>query len=472
MEIKSELLTPVLKKKISRLAELGQAHIFEFRDRLTISEQSEFLRQIAGFDLDLLEKQIQMVLNGTVDHPLPRLLEPARVTTISEWQSQKDHYFPIGETALRRGELAIVTVAGGQGTRLGYEAPKGTFSVTPLREKPLFRVFAEKILYLNRRYGVQLPWYIMTSPINDQPTREFFAAHNYFGLAPESVHFFIQSTIPALDNEARLILDRANHIFENPNGHGGTIKALWDQGCLHKMKAGGVRYVFYFQVDNALVRLCDPLFLGYHIERKSEMSSKVVRKRDAGEKVGIICQVNHKTGVVEYSDLDPQLARLTDDSGQLVYWAGSIAIHLVNLDFLLAENENGFKLPWHLAHKIIPVYQPDGSVFIPEKPNGIKFESFIFDALLDARQTFTMEVDRADEFSPLKNKDGSDSIDSVIEDQYRLARRWLVQAGLAGAGDAENIYAEISPLTMACPEDLNGLDPARITIDEDEWYIE
>ncbi len=472
MDINKISRQPAMTARIKRLNELGQGHIFDYFALLTEAEQAHLLQQVAGLDLDLLHLQITMAKSGSVDKPKPKLLLPAPVKTITEWQKEQSEVIADGENALRQGLVAVVTVAGGQGTRLGFVAPKGTFSITPLREKSLFQVFAEKIRFLNQKYQTSIPWFIMTSPINDAETQDFFAENQYFGLASGQVHFFIQSTIPALDNQARLILDRPDHIFGNPNGHGGTVKALWDNGCLKYMKAAGIRYVFYFQVDNALVRLCDPLFLGYHIRLQAEMSSKVVRKRNASEKVGIICQIDHKTGVVEYSDLDPALAEQTDDQNNLTFWAGSIAIHWINVDFLIAENEQGFKLPWHLAHKVIPVLQADGRTVLPAEPNGVKFESFIFDALPDARKNFTMEVAREEEFSPLKNKDGSDSIDSVIEDQYRLARRWLVQAGLLTAQEAEAIKAEISPLTIAGAEDLKGLDPPRISKVGENWYIE
>ena len=430
----------------------GQGHVFRFWDELTAEERKRFLEQLEKIDLNLINHLVETFVRNAEARPFEGELEPVEVVPIpkteEDWAIARAAR-AIGEDALRKGEIGIILVAGGQGTRLGYPNPKGMFPITPVKNKSLFQWHAEKIRALERRYQVELPWYIMTSESNDRQTREFFRENNYFGLKSSQVFFFVQDMLPAVDEEGRIILDEKGHVFTSPNGHGGTLLALYKSGALRDMRQRGVEQLFYFQVDNVLVKIADPIFLGYHIQRNAEMSSKVIPKRDPYEKLGIIGIHNGKISVIEYSDLSEEDMLARNPDGSLKYNAGSIAIHVFRRDFLEAETEKGFKLPYHVAHKKIPFVDENGERTEPEEPNGYKFETFIFDALKDTTSSVVMETAREEDFSPVKNRKGEDSPETARRDLTDLFGRWLEKAGVKIPRDESNHVIgaiEISPL--------------------------
>ncbi|OPZ59370.1 MAG: putative uridylyltransferase [Deltaproteobacteria bacterium ADurb.Bin510] len=366
----------------------------------------------------------------------------------------------LGAELLAAGQVAVVLVAGGQGSRLGVEGPKGAVPVSPVQHKSLFQIHAEKVLALSLRYGVKVPLYIMTSVENDAATRAFFAEHNYFGLAAAEVIFFTQGRLPSLRLDGGFIMGRDGGLFMNPDGHGGTFAALEKSGCLDDMRSRGIEEIFYFQVDNPLVQVADPLFVGLHHRSKAQMSSKVVRKRDCDEKVGVIASLNGRTVVVEYSDLPTELRYACDEAGKMRYWAGSLAIHLLRRDFVEQLTSGGLKLPYHRAVKKIPTLDEAGK---PVEVEGVKFETFLFDALPLAERSVTLEVERAAEFAPVKNATGEDSLATSQQMQSDLHRSWLEAAGVKVA---VGVKVEISPLRALSAADL---DPASLpeTIDRD-----
>jgi UDP-N-acetylglucosamine/UDP-N-acetylgalactosamine diphosphorylase len=276
-----------------------------------------------------------------------------------------------------------MVVAGGQASRLGYGGPKGFFPIGPVSDRCLFAQQAQKLTHLRARCGRPVPWYIMTSPATDAATREGFARADSYGLPPEDVFFLSQGMVPSLDFDGRLMLERPDRIFENPNGHGGSITALLDSGALDDMASRGVDTIFYYQVDNPLVPLADSLFLGFHALAGAEMSCKVIRKVDPAEKMGVVARVNGRVGVVEYTEIDDEQRYARDAAGDLVYWAGNLAVHAFDTAFVrrVADHE----------------------------PNGHKLERFVFDALAAARSVCVVEARRSEEYSPVKNAEGSDS---------------------------------------------------------------
>ena len=315
---------------------------------------------------------------------------------------------------MRRGEVAALVVAGGQGTRLGFDKPKGLFPVGPAGES-LFQLIAGQVADLSRRYGRPLPLLVMTSPATDAETRAFFAASRDFGLAPGQVRFFEQGTMPAVDlATGGLLLEAPGRLALSPNGHGGTLTALADSGLLTQLRADGVRHVFYFQVDNPLVRVADPAFVGRHIESGSEASSKVVAKTEPGERVGVLALVNGRCGIVEYSDLPRDLAERRTADGRLAFDAGNIAVHLFGVDFLERVTTGAGRLPYHRAKKKVPYFDPaTGETVTPAAENALKFERFVFDALPLAERWLVVRCRREDEFAPLKNATGADSPETV-----------------------------------------------------------
>jgi len=351
---------------------------------------------------------------------------------------------PLGEAALCRGEVAVLLVAGGQGTRLGFDKPKGVYKVGPVSGASLFQIHAEKVLALRRRYQASVPFLIMTSPLTHAETVADFDKNKNFGLDGD-VHFFQQGTMPALDlATGEPLLEAEGRPFLSPNGHGGTLTALADSGLLATMKARGVKHIFYFQVDNPLVKIAEPAFLGAHIAAMSEVSSKVVYKEQPEEKVGVLALIDGRCGIIEYSDLPAELATARAADGTLLHRAGNPAIHLFSVGFLEKVTDGADRLQYHIARKKVPYYDvATKSVIAPTTENALKFELFIFDALPLAVRWLAVEAKRDEEFAPLKNATGPDSPETVRRLMIDRAARWLEACGCEAPNDAP---VEISPL--------------------------
>lgn len=345
---------------------------------------------------------------------------------VEEWAAIPAPSKQIGEQAITAGKLAVLLVAGGQGSRLGFDSPKGMYPIGPVSNATLFQIHAEKVWKLRQKSGGRVPFLIMTSHATHDETVAFFRRHLFFDLPESDVHFFQQGEMPAVDIETgRLLLETPGKLFLSPNGHGGTLTALADSGLLDRLFRDGIEHVFYFQVDNPLVRVGDPAFLGRHIELQSDASSKVVFKTQPGERVGVLALVDGRCSIIEYSDLPTELAEECDPAGHLAFRAGSPAIHLFRLDFLQRITQGPNRLAYHLARKKVPYYDPvSGRRITPAVENALKFELFVFDALPHAERWLAVSVDRADEFAPLKNATGADSPDEVKRAISALADRW------------------------------------------------
>ena len=444
-----------------RAARHGQDHIFRFWDDLSGTERASLLEQAASIDFELMERLVRDHVKAPPESP-PASLSPAPIVAAPAGDDARraaDRAAATGEQALRAGRVAAFLVAGGQGTRLGFDGPKGAYEIGPVTRRTLFQLHAEKIAALSRRSGKTVPWYIMTSESNHDATVAYFREHAFHGLREDSVRFFRQDMLPAVDRAGKFLLETKSRVFTSPNGHGGSLKALRDSGALADMKERGIDVIFYFQVDNPLVEICDPVFLGRHLEARADMSSKVVRKSSWKEKVGVIGLLGGKLAVIEYSDLPEAAARAVLPDGSLEYWAGSIAIHVLSADFVDRLTRGGFHLPYHRAEKAIPHVDASARVVKPSEKNGIKFETFVFDALAEARNSVTMEVLREEEFSPVKNAEGEDSPATSRRDLTALYLRWLEENGASierDQGGAFPGYAEISPLAALRASDLAG----------------
>ena len=439
---------------IQTFRDAGQGQVFAFFDQLDPAAQENLLAEAAEIDLaevarlkrDLIDSAHGAGVDLSDLAPAPYERRPENGGDTAAWSSA----LAAGETALRAGRVAAFTVAGGQGTRLGYDGPKGTFPVTPVLQKTLFQVFAEKIAAAGKRYGASIPWLIMTSHQNHAATEAFFVEHGYFGLAPEQVRFFRQGRMPAVDPSGRIMLESKGSIAMSPDGHGGSLRALDRSGALDFLAERGIDTISYFQVDNPLVRCIDPAFIGWHLLKRSEMSSKMVPKAYAAEKVGHFCVQRGKTIVVEYSDLPASLQQQTDANGALRYLAGSIAIHILDREFVrrLARGADGAALPFHRADKKIPTVDAEGSPVKPTSANGVKFEMFVFDALPFAENPVVIETRREDDFSPVKNAEGLDSPATCQADQLRQFARWANAHGAGVAVDHSGLPAvtfEVAP---------------------------
>jgi len=393
----------------------GQGHVFAHWDDLSPDEQERLLAQteVLSPRLDALSAAWRASRAHDDASGAAPALAPADVAVLPEHGGDPDRLQRArarGLELLDAGRVAAFVVAGGQGTRLGFDGPKGLYPVGPVTGRTLFRLQAQKIAGWRRRTGRALPWYVMTSPATHAGTVAHFEAESFFGLPPEDVRIFQQETVPAFDDAGRFFLERRDRIFENPGGHGGSLKALLDSGSLDDMDARGIDRIFYYQVDNPLAPIADPVFLGLHDLEGAEISCKVIRKEDPMEKVGIVAMIDGRAGIVEYTELADRERYLRDDRERLIYWAGNIAIHCFDTGFVrrMAERADEW-LPLHASRKKIPFVDADGVARLPDEPNGDKLERFVFDALPRAKRVCVQEVRAGEEFAPIKNAEGKDS---------------------------------------------------------------
>jgi UDP-N-acetylglucosamine/UDP-N-acetylgalactosamine diphosphorylase len=441
----------------ARLAPHGQEQLLRFWDELDEPERAQLAAEIGEIDLDLVDKLVAHLLeSGTAEPELGAIEAPEAVRPSSQDETA-------GREMLAAGEVAVVVVAGGQGTRLGFDGPKGCYPVGPVTERSLFQIHAEKVVALGRRYGVNVPLYVMTSPQNQAETGAFFAEHDSFGV--ERLRLFVQGEMPAVDRESgRILLAERGGVALSPDGHGGTIRALDRSGALAEMTADGITTIFYLQVDNPLVAIGDAGFLGAHRRADAAMSSKVVRKTDPAEKVGLVVVRDGRQEMIEYSDLPDELAGRRAPDGGLELWAGSIALHLIDLGFATRLAGGDGRLPFHKAVKSVPYVDESGRIVDPEEPNAVKFEQFIFDALPLAERSLVVETDRETEFEPLKNAEGPSSPETVRARLTAVYAEWLEAAGVRVPRGADGLPAhaiEISPLVALDGADLAGrVDPA------------
>ena len=433
----------------------GQEHLIEALEKGTQEERGSLKAQLEELDFARLDHLIREYVLQKKVFTVPDDLSPAPFFPFPpRTDAQKAYYAKAeeeGKRLLRSGKVGMLTVAGGQGTRLGYDGPKGTFPITPVRGKSLFQYFAEKLRRVSEKYGSVLHWFIMTSKINDAATKAFFSSHRYFGFPAENIHFFTQGTMPAVGYDGKLLLGGPGTLALSPDGHGGTFLALKRSGTLAKIQELGIEYLSYFQVDNPLVPMADPLFLGLHRLEGSEMSSRMLPKTNAKEKLGNFCITKGKLTIIEYSDMPDALAERKNPDGTLSFLAGSPAIHVISTSFAARLTEKGFlDLPWHRADKKVPFLDAQGVLVKPETPNAVKLESFIFDALPLAEHPVILEGAREKHFAPTKNPTGVDSVESC---RKMLSDRDASRLALAGICVPENAVIEISPAKVCDDED-------------------
>ncbi len=432
---------------VERLRQYGQEHVLAHWDRLGDDERRSLLGQLNVLDLEEL-RQLYEQRDTACELPDPEQIEPPPVARPDADPDLRR----LGEELLRAGQVAVLLVAGGQGSRLGFEQPKGMFPVGPVSNKSLFQVHAEKVLALRRRYGAAVPLLVMTSDATHADTVAFFAEHQRFGLPTDDICFFQQGTMPALDlATGRLLMEGPGRLFTSPNGHGGTLTALAESGLLDQLRSQGIEEIFYFQVDNPLTKIADPAFLGCHRAARAEASTKVVPKLGPTERTGNVVRVAGRCAIIEYSDLPQALAEQTDEQGRLRIGAANTAIHIFNVAFLGRVTGAAANLPFHVAKKKVPYLDDAGRLVQPAHENALKFERFIFDVLPLAERWSVVETSRREEFEPLKNATGPNSPETVRRALSELAADWLTQAGISVPKD---VPLEISPLFALDAEEL------------------
>ncbi|HOA53595.1 MAG TPA: UDPGP type 1 family protein [Thermogutta sp.] len=449
-----------------------QTHLLAGWEDLSEEGRARLAAQIRELDLPLIARLFRdRNLPIDIASLVERAVSPRGVRLDSEGAglSPADAY-RLGQGVLQRGEVAALLVAGGQGTRLGFPHPKGMFPIGPISGHSLFQIHVEKVLARSRKAGCPIPLAVMTSPATHQETVEFFSRHGRFGLPEEDLYFFCQGTMPSVDAATgKILLSAPGDLALSPDGHGGMLAAIIRSGTLEKLASRGIKYLFYFQVDNPLVDILSPSAIGYHIYFGSEMSTEVVAKETPFDRVGNVIEVDGRLYVVEYSDLPDELAQKRSPDGRLLLWAGSIGVHIINVDFLFRMYEQVDALPYHLAYKKVPYYDPASGPVTPTKPNAIKFERFIFDLIPHAKNAIVIEVNAAQHFAPLKNAPGADrdTPEHVRQQMIALHRSWLERNQVAVC---DGVAVEISPLFAVEPDDLKGRFPPGYRITEPTFF--
>jgi UDP-N-acetylglucosamine/UDP-N-acetylgalactosamine diphosphorylase len=346
-----------------------------------------------------------------------------------------------GHRSLEAGTIGILLVAGGAGTRLGFPHPKGMYPIGPVTDRSLFQLFAEQVLALSNRYGRAVPFLIMTSEQTHQEISEYFRVQNWFGIDPADVFLFPQGSQPVVDvDSGQPLLGEQSSKITSPDGHGGALAAMERAGLYSELRWRGIETLFYHQVDNPLVHICDPVFIGFHTLHNSDVSTKAVSKKSTEEKAGVIVEMDGHLQVIEYTELPTQHAVEREASGELRWSAANTAIHLFQLDFLerIAEDPNG--LPWHCVQRRVSYADANGQLVKPNYANAIKCERFIFDVLPKAQRAIIVETDRAIEFAPLKNADGDCSPAAV---RHAMSNAAAARLRLTGISPLEGSQVEI-----------------------------
>lgn len=457
---------------LKRLAPYGQEHLLAFWDELDPSDRVTLADQIDRIDFGLIARLFcrrddRTDVSGLADRagPPPAVrLDPADNRFTPDQASRR------GQEALAAGQLGVILVAGGQGTRLGFDHPKGMFPIGPVSGRSLFQIHVEKILALARRHGVRIPLYLMTGPATHDETVRFFADNGRFGLAAEDLRIFCQGTMPVVDAaDGRVLLDRPGRIAVSPDGHGGLLAALGSSGVLDDVRRRGVRQLFYFQVDNPLVDIGSAELVGHHLLAGSELTSQVIAKTDWQQRVGNVVEIDRRLHVIEYSDLPDVSAKRLNPDGSLAIWAGSIAVHVIDAALLHRSIDDAEALPFHLAEKKTAHIDADGRRIEPTEPNAIKFERFIFDLIPSAEGAIVVEIDPAEGFAPLKNASGADedTPEAVKAAMAAQHARWLRQAG---AEVADGVDVEICPLWALDAEEMVQKDMQGTRVTEATYF--
>jgi UDP-N-acetylglucosamine/UDP-N-acetylgalactosamine diphosphorylase len=391
------------------LEKKNQGHVLEGFENLSEAEQSTLLKQISELDWDA----IALVQGEKIVKPAIGKIEPLGAVDIKEIEARKDEFEKVGLEALKEGKVAALLLAGGMGTRLGSDKPKGETNVGLTKEIYIFQRHIECLLEVSKACGKTVPLYVMTSEKNDEETQRFFKEKNYFGYPEEDVAFFQQEMITAVDYDGKILKEEPGRLATSPNGNGGWFSSLAKAGLVEDMKKRGVEWINLFAVDNVLQKICDPAFVGATLLSGKESGSKVVRKVEPHEKMGVLCREDGKPSIVEYYEMSDEMAEATNADGELTYAFGVILNYLFKMDKL--EEIVAAKLPVHVVEKKIPYITAEGEHVKPEEPNGYKFETLVVDMIRLLDDTLPYEVVREKEFAPIKNLHGVDSLDSARE---------------------------------------------------------
>ncbi|MGO4348152.1 UTP--glucose-1-phosphate uridylyltransferase [Paenibacillus sp. MCAF9] len=438
----------------AKLRMYEQQHVLEMLANLPEQDKNKLAAQILEIDFERIAKALAgrsetKKLNNDTISSIP----------FEDWedfdQGEKAAYTEKGWELLRAGKAGVIVVAGGQGSRLDHDGPKGTLDIGLPSHKSLFQLQAERLLYLSRKAGKSIPWYIMTSPDNHEATKAFFHSLQYFGYPSKDCFFFQQNTMPALDHDGKLLLSEDGTLMLAPSGNGECFASLKRTGAIADMKQRGLEWLFYYNVDNALIKVADPAFIGLAASRNQMVATKVIEKTDVDEKIGVLCLKNDRPAVLEYNEIPSFIKDKRTNDGRLFYSLGHISIHLFKLNFI--EEHADTDIPFHVASKKMKYMDAEGSIITPTEPNAYKLERFIFDFFPLADEVTVVQGTREEEFAPVKNKSGEDSPLSARKLVQSLHRSWLRTVGVSEE-QLQGRDIEISPLISYNGEGLKAED--------------
>lgn len=395
MEERVEKIQNILKK-------YGQEHLLNHYETLDDIHQKELLHQIERIDFELISQLYHHTKKQEKQ-------EKDKITPIDYLDKDKlyddyKYYENIGKKAIKEGKLAAVTMAGGQGTRLGHDGPKGTYDIGLESHKSLFELLSDSLKEAGKKYDVTIPWFIMTSRENNEATITFFEKNKYFGYQKDkNLFFFMQGQLPMIDTEGKILIGEDGLIKQAADGHGGIYESLVKNGMTQKMKQIGIEWIFIAGIDNCLAKMVDPVLMGLAIDKGVTVACKSVVKASPQEKVGVFCKRNGKPSVVEYSEITEDMAEARDENGELLYGESHILCNLFHINIVERMGED--PLPYHIAYKKATYINKDGNLVIPDSPNAYKFEAFLFDAFGQVDDMAVLRVKREEEFAPVKNAD-------------------------------------------------------------------
>ena len=403
----------IVKKAEEKLKKYKQDSVLKLMNKLEGEKKEVLAASILETDLESVENVFKTInekkeVTSTGISPMNATIKE----NVSE--EERKNYYEIGKKIIENNEYAVVTVAGGQGTRLGHNGPKGTYKISTIKgEKSLFEILCETMKEANKKFGSNIPWYIMTSEENNKQTVDFFETNNYFGYDKDKIKFFKQSKMPVVDINGKLLVDENFKIKEASDGHGGIFNSMAKGKVIDELDKNNVKWVFTCGVDNPLVNMVDPYLLGLAVEKECKLATRSLVKTSPSEKIGVICKQNNKVKVIEYTELPEEMANETNQNGELVYGESHVMFNLFSVDAIKKIAKE--KLPYHIAFKKNSYIDENGTLVKPEKPNSYKFESFIFDSFELFDDMAILRGTREDEFAPIKNAEGSDSPETAVK---------------------------------------------------------